>query len=356
MEEDRGFMSQDFDFIQFSKVSKFYPSLSHPALNEVSFGLPRGKVIGIIGRSGAGKSTLMRCLNGLEHPDSGHILIDGMNLITATIDQRRDLLRSIGTVFQTVNLLSRRTVFDNIALPMEWLGNVDQEYVKTLARLVGLEDKLSVYPAQLSGGQRQRVAIARALAIRPKLLLCDEFTSALDPETTLEILALLRQLNQELGVSVLMITHDMSVVREICDIVYVMEKGEIIESGTIEEILTHPQHKVTQSLLSHLFTKDLPQKITASLLSTPHGDCDALIRLIFSGQSSQRPVITDIIQLYNISVNIIAGSIDHVRETAFGSLIIRIPFKEDQLTPVMAHLNNNHVAAEILGYIQRSNS
>ncbi len=349
-------MNQDFDFIQFSKVSKIYPKLDYPALNEISFGLPRGKVVGIIGRSGAGKSTLMRCLNGLEAPETGQIWLDGVDLITAHKAQKRELLRSIGTVFQTVNLLSRRTVFENITLPMEWLGHVDCEYVHELARLVGLEDKLTHYPAQLSGGQRQRVAIARALAIKPKLLLCDEFTSALDPETTLEILALLRQLNQDLGVSVLMITHDMSVVREICDMVYVMDRGQIIESGTIEEILTAPRHPVTQSLLSYLFTKELPNRITAQLKDKPLGECDALIRLMFSGNSSQRPVIADLVQQYQLPVNIIAGSIDHVRETAFGSLIIRLPYERDKVEPVMTHFAHNQVAAEIIGYIQRSHS
>jgi D-methionine transport system ATP-binding protein len=298
----------------------------------------------------------MRCLNGLEQPDSGQIRINGVDLMSANRAQKRELLRSIGTVFQSVNLLSRRTVFDNIALPIEWLGKVDTTSVIALARMVGLEDKLSHYPSQLSGGQQQRVAIARALAIKPKFLLCDEFTSALDPETTLEILALLRQLNLELGVSVLMITHDMSVVREICDIVYVMENGEIIESGSIEEILTNPQHSITKSLLSHLFIKDLPNKIAAELMSEPRENCDALIRLMFSGDSSHQPVITNVIQQYHITVNIISGNIDHVRETAFGSLIIRMPFKPDQLEKVLKHFAQHRVAAEILGYIGRSDS
>jgi D-methionine transport system ATP-binding protein len=348
------FMTQQSDFIQFSNVSKKYPGLTYPALDHINLALPKGKVIGIIGRSGAGKSTLMRCLNGLEQPDQGQITLDGIDLIRATGTQKQELLRSIGTVFQTFNLLARRTVYQNIALPMEWIGKVDQEAIFRLCQLVGIKDKVNHYPAALSGGQRQRVAIARALAINPKLLLCDEFTSALDPETTLEILALLRQLNQNLDLSILMITHDMSVVREICDVVYVMDQGKIIESGTIEQILTHPQHGVTKSLLSSLFTKDLPHKLAENLSTAPIENGEVIIRLIFSGKSAQRPIIADLIKQHDIAVNIIVGSLDHIRETAFGSLIIMLPFSQADLTTALNHFAQNEVSAEIVGYIRRT--
>lgn len=263
----------------------------------------------------------------------------------------------MGTIFQTFNLLSRRTVLENIRLPLEWMGTVSskesQNKVKSLIQQVGLAGLEDRYPAQLSGGQCQRIAIARALATDAKLLLCDEFTSALDPETSLEILSLLRQINQSLGVTIILITHDMSVVREVSDFVYVMERGCIVESGELEQVLLHPHHETTQSLLRGLFIKELPNHIQHQLQSeAPTGSASqALIRLIFSGQAAQRPIITDLIREKGVSVNIMAGSLDHLRETVFGALLISIPNHENQVATALDHFDKYGVAAEVMGYL-----
>lgn len=328
-------------------------------LKAVSLSIPQGQIFGIIGRSGAGKSTLLRCLNGLEKPTSGKISIYQQSLIHTTKIDRRKILHKIGTVFQSFNLLSRRTVLQNIALPLEFMGiSTDEITVKTqkIAALVGLSDKHNAHPSQLSGGQRQRVAIARALVSDVTLLLCDEFTSALDPETSLEILTLLRDLNQRLGITIVLVTHDMSVIREICDQVCVLDHGKVVEEGSVESILLRPQHEVTQSLVNHLFIKDLPRTIHDSLHGEPLENDYAVLRLMFSDNASFQPAIASIIQKFNVPINIIAGSLGHVREVTFGSMIVTMPThglpKEDPLlSEVLTYFNTHHIAAEILGYI-----
>lgn len=331
--------------------------MAHPALEDISASFERGKIHSIIGRSGAGKSTLLRCLNHLEIPDHGKIIINGYNFLNSNRTQTRTLLRSMGTIFQKFNLLSRRTVLENILLPLEWMGNAStkdsQNKAKFLIQQVGLEGLEDRYPTQLSGGQSQRVAIARALVTDATLLLCDEFTSALDPETSLEILSLLRQINQSLGVTIILITHDMSVVREVSDFVYVMERGRIVESGDLEQVLLHPQHEMTQSLLRGLFIKELPNHIQKKLQTEAPTDGmnQALIRLIFSGKAAQKPIITDLIREKNVSVNILAGSLDHLRETVFGALLISIPNQGNQVTTALDHFQIYGVAAEVMGYL-----
>jgi D-methionine transport system ATP-binding protein len=328
-------------------------------LKGINLSVPQGQIFGIIGRSGAGKSTLLRCLNGLEKPTSGEIFIHQKSLIHSSKTDRQKTLRKIGTVFQNFNLLSRRTILKNIALPLEFMKILPDEItVKTqeIAALVGLSDKHNAYPSQLSGGQRQRVAIARALVSNVTLLLCDEFTSALDPETSLEILTLLRELNQRLGITIVLVTHDMSVIREICDQVCVLDQGKVVEAGSTESILLSPQHEVTQSLVSHLFTKDLPRAIYDSLHDEPLKNDYAVLRLMFSNNTSFQPTIASLIQKFNVPINIIAGSLGHVREVTFGSMVVTMPThgspKEDSLlSEVLTYLNTHHIAAEILGYI-----
>lgn len=331
--------------------------MAHSALEDVSASFERGKIHSIIGRSGAGKSTLLRCLNHLETPDRGDILINGHDFLKGDRVQTRTLLRSMGTIFQKFNLLSRRTVLENILLPLEWMWDFSkkesQDKARSLIRQVGLEGLENRYPGQLSGGQCQRVAIARALATDATLLLCDEFTSALDPETSLEILSLLRQINQSLRVTIILITHDMSVVREVSDFVYVMEQGRIVESGELEQVLLRPHHETTQSLLRGLFIKELPNHIQNQLQgeASTEGMSQALIRLIFSGKAAQRPIITDLIREKNVSVNILAGSLDHLRETVFGALLISIPNQGNQVATALNHFETYGVAAEVMGYL-----
>ncbi|WP_269516758.1 methionine ABC transporter ATP-binding protein [Candidatus Odyssella acanthamoebae] len=312
-----------------------------------------GKIHSIIGRSGAGKSTLIRCLNFLESFDSGQLNILGQNTQFMSKEQRRQALKEIGSIFQKVNLLSRRTALENVMLPQEWQGVTNESAklkAKELLAKVGLSGFEDRYPAQLSGGQCQRVAIARALANEAKILLCDEFTSALDPETSLEILALLRQLNKDLGVTIILITHDMNVVREISDFVYVMDNGKIVEQSDVEQLLLHPQHATTQSLLTGLFVRDLPHHLQQSLIATP-GEGQIIVRLIFSSKSSQNPVIAELIQHHQIPINILAGSMDHLRATVFGTLLISAPYDKVTHDMMMAHFSKNGISAEVLGYL-----
>lgn len=329
----------------------------YPVLDNISVSFEKGKIHSIIGRSGAGKSTFMRCLNHLEEPDQGSILMNGIDYSKCSGKQKKELLRSTGTVFQKVNLLSRRTVYENIRLPLEWMGEAyslqGQNRIKNLISRMGLEGLENRFPAQLSGGQSQRVAIARALVTEPDLLLCDEFTSALDPETSLEILSLLRDINRELGVTIILITHDMSVVREVSDFIYVMDKGCIVESGELEQVLLHPRHSTTQSLLRGLFIKELPYHLQNQLQKIPQEGQrqEAVIQLVFSGKVAKKPVITQLIREKGISVNILAGSLDHLRESVFGALMITIPNQNNQVQLSLEHFQENHISAEVLGYI-----
>jgi D-methionine transport system ATP-binding protein len=328
-------------------------------LKGISLSIPKGNIFGIIGRSGAGKSTLLRCLNGLVTPTSGDITINQEPFTKNKSKERRKTLQQIGTVFQHFNLLSRRTVLENIALPLECIGYSPHEIITKatqVAELVGLTDKLHAFPSQLSGGQKQRVAIARALVSDVTLLLCDEFTSALDPETSLDILALLRDLNKRLGITIVLISHDMSVVREICDQVCVLDNGQIVETGSVEEILLRPQHEITQSLVRHLFVKDLPRTISDTLHPDPRPNDHAVLRLFFSHTASYQPAIADIIQKFHVPINILIGSLGHVREVAFGSLVVTLPahYKSHNDTivrDILTYFNEHQISAEILGFI-----
>lgn len=337
-------------------LTKKYASSTTSVLSDVSFSVKNGEICSIIGRSGAGKSTLLRCLNALEPINSGQIQIGGAYLEGANDKERCLLLKKIGTVFQTFNLLSRRTVLENIMLPAQWTGvkkSLAREKAISLAEKVGLGDKLAMYPSNLSGGQRQRVAIARALMGQVKLLLCDEFTSALDPETSLEILSLLRQLNKELGVTVVLVTHDMSVVREVSDHVIVMEQGRIVEDGRVEDLLLQPQHEVTHNLVRGLFTKQLPNDILNRLQPAAQTG-QVLIQLVFSGACARQPVITDLIRHFDVCVNILAGSLDHLKESSLGVLTISIPNELSKVEKALEHFKNHQVSAEILGYLSEA--
>lgn len=340
-------------FVIVHDLTKKYAVSSIPVISEVNFTVASGEICSVIGRSGAGKSTLLRCLNALESFDSGTIQIGNALLEKASEKERRVVLKQVGTVFQTFNLLSRRTVLENILLPAEWAGVSKSQAVEKavlLGKKVGLGDKLAMYPGQLSGGQRQRVAIARALITDAKLLLCDEFTSALDPETSLEILSLLRQLNQDMGVTIILVTHDMSVVREVSDRVIVMEQGKIVEQGDVEEVLLQPRHEVTHSLVRGLFIKQLPNDVLGRLEPTAQRG-QVLIQLVFSGVSSRTPVIADLIREHDISVGILAGSLDHLKETSLGVLTISMSNDKEKVTQALAHFRVHRVAAEVLGYL-----
>lgn len=323
-------------------------------LEDISLSVQEGKIAGIIGKSGAGKTTLLRCLNGLERPSSGAIEIFGKNVINLDNKSRRFFQKRIGTIFQSFNLLSRKTAYENIAFPLQLNGfpkKIIDERVNEMLSLVGLSDKGDAYPSQLSGGQCQRVAIARALAADISLLLCDEFTSALDPETTLEILELLSNLNKSLRLTILLITHDMNVVREICDDVFVLDQGRLVEYAPISEILLTPKHDVTKSLVGSLFKKDLPHHLADKLKQKPAKNDHAVLRMIFADQVANAPIIASLVEQFHLPINIIAGHLDHVRTTAFGQLIISFPYVQSVYENVIKYLELRQVATELLGYV-----
>ncbi|MEU3605111.1 ATP-binding cassette domain-containing protein [Streptomyces sp. NPDC035033] len=315
-----------------SGLTKVYESRGRQvtALDGVDLHVREGEVFGVIGQSGAGKSSLIRCVNLLERPTSGTVTVDGVDLTALAGKGRRagkDLRRarsSIGMVFQHFNLLSSRTVKDNVELPLEILGVPSAERSRRaleLLDLVGLADKAKNYPGQLSGGQKQRVGIARALAGEPKVLLSDEATSALDPETTRSILQLLRDLNRQLGLTVLLITHEMDVVKTICDSAALMQKGRIVESGTVSELLATPGSQLAAELFP--------------VGGRPTGPDRTVVDVTFHGEAATRPVISQLSRTYNIDISILGAAMDTVGGKQIGRMRIELPGRyEENVVPV----------------------
>ena len=288
------------------------------ALKDVSLHIEQGEIFGIIGRSGAGKSTLVRCINFLNRPSEGTVTVDGKCLNTMTEAELRASRRNIGMIFQHFNLLSSRTVFDNAAFPLELIG-MDKAKIKAkvdpLLDLVGLSEHRNKYPAQLSGGQKQRVGIARALANDPRVLLSDEATSALDPETTIATLELLKRINKELGLTIVMITHQMDVVKQICDRVAVMNKGIVVEEGSVIDVFRRPQTETTKALIGNIMAQELPGSMLERVREQVAGldkDSVHILRLSFVGSEVTRPVISEASRMFNIDVNILLGQVDEV--------------------------------------------
>ena len=302
------------------------------ALRDINLSVEAGDIYGIIGMSGAGKSTLVRCLNFLEVPTEGQVIVEGQELGKLSDKELRQLRSSIGMIFQNFNLLMQKSVLDNICFPLQIQGMKKKEAAEKARKLlgtVGLQDKENSYPAQLSGGQRQRVAIARALACDPKILLCDEATSALDPQTTASILDLLRKINVEPGITIIIITHQMSVVREICNNVAIIEKGSLVENGLVEEIFTHPKSRAAKQLI--IEGKD-PDEWTAdegAVGTVPLLHEDRRIRIVFGTQSSFEPVIANMVLTMGTPVNILKADTKDVHGVARGELILGLPADND---------------------------
>lgn len=322
-----------------------------PALDGISLNVRKGEVLGIIGRSGAGKSTLIRCLNGLERPDSGQILIEGRDITGLSEWQLQPLRRQIGMIFQHFNLLSAKTVEDNVALPLkiEGLGKAERrKRAHDLLDLVGLADKAKAYPASLSGGQKQRVGIARALAARPALLLSDEATSALDPETTRSILTLLKDINRQLGLTILMITHEMEVIRTIGDRVAVLNAGKIVEEGPVWSVFANPQTAIAQSLLAST-RPQLPDHITAKLRPEPKGEM--VLRIDMAGPPAQQPLFADLAAAVPHSFRLIHGGIDHVQDQPVASFFIGLNGDDASRAAVLEFLRTRSARIEVLGHV-----
>lgn len=309
--------------ILIQNVSKTYSTKDGnvQALKNVNLSIEQGDIYGIIGMSGAGKSTLVRCINYLEEPTEGKIFIKGKELGSFSKKELRKQREDIGMIFQHFNLLMQKSVLENICFPLYIHGKKKTEArkrAKELLEIVGLSDKAKAYPAQLSGGQKQRVAIARALASNPKILLCDEATSALDPQTTASILDLLKEINQKFGITIVIITHQMSVVREICSHVAIMKSGEVVEDGKVSEIFTHPKSDVARELISRDLGNDIEntEKVASTISKGKN------IRIVFSENSSFEPVIANMILQFNEPVNILKANTKNVGGVAKGEMIL----------------------------------
>ncbi len=333
--------------IQIENLSKVFTDSNEEfrALQNINLHINKGEIFGIIGLSGAGKSTLIRCLNRLEEPTEGKIFIDGIEITSLDKNDLRNLRKNIGMIFQHFNLLSSKTVFQNIAFPLE-LEKMDKRQiskkVNTLLEYVELTSKKDVYPSQLSGGQKQRVAIARALVNEPKILLSDEGTSALDPQTTKSILNLLRKIRDEFGVTIVLITHQMEVVKDICDKVAIIEDGKIIEINTVEEVFKNPQTKTAKSFVNSL------NIYSEEEILLPQNYEGKLIRLSFTGENAKKPIVSQMIKIFNIDVNILAGNINELTTTSIGHLIVQLKGENNEIENAINWLNNQNIHTEVI--------
>lgn len=341
--------------VRFEHVGKTYQASSGPvqALADIDLEVPAGSIFGIIGRSGAGKSSLLRTINRLEQPSDGRVWVDGRDVALLNEAELVGLRRRIGMIFQHFNLLSAKTVFDNVALPLRVAGmrEVDvRARVGELLDLVGLQDKAQVYPGRLSGGQKQRVGIARALVHHPEILLCDEATSALDPETTQSILALLKDINRKLGLTIVLITHEMGVIREICDQVLVLEQGRIAEAGPVWQVFGAPQHAATRALLRPL-EHDLPEDLRLRLQAQApaQGTSWRVIELVYTGADGLEPDLQRIAAALGGPVRLLHGGIDRIQGHSHGRLLIGTA-PDSAPASVLQHLQLSHHAKE-LGHV-----
>ncbi|UNH42970.1 methionine ABC transporter ATP-binding protein MetN [Moellerella wisconsensis] len=342
--------------IKLSNINKVFQqgSRSIQALTDISLHVPAGQVYGVIGTSGAGKSTLIRCVNMLERPTSGEVIVGGQNLTSLSEKALTRARRSIGMIFQHFNLLSSRNVFGNVALPLE-LDNMPKEDIKKrvleLLELVGLSDKKDAYPTNLSGGQKQRVAIARALANSPQVLLCDEATSALDPATTRSILELLKDINRRLGLTILLITHEMDVVKRICDQVAVISDGKLIEQDSVSAVFSHPKTPIAQDFIKSTLVVDIPEDYKERLQPVSGPNLSPLLKLEFTGQSVDAPLISMVVRKFDIDINILSSQIDYAGGVKFGVMLAEIHGVNDGIESTIDFLTEHHVKVEVLGYV-----
>ncbi|WP_086982510.1 methionine ABC transporter ATP-binding protein MetN [Vibrio aphrogenes] len=342
--------------IEINQVNKvFYQgSKTIPALIDINLHIPQGEIFGVIGSSGAGKSTLIRCVNMLEAPTSGSVLVDGLDLTQLSASELSQARRNIGMIFQHFNLLSSRTVFDNVALPLELAkvnkSQIDQRVTKLLA-LVGLADKRDTYPANLSGGQKQRVAIARALASEPKVLLCDEATSALDPATTKSILELLKTINKQLNLTILIITHEMDVVKNICDKVAIIGGGRLVEQGLVSDIFAHPKTELAQEFIRSTLDLSIPEDYKARLQANQVEGSVPLVRLEFTGDSIDIPAVSQLSRQFNVDVSILSADIDYAGGVRFGLMVAEFFGDQEPVTQSLTFLKEHNIKVEVLGYV-----
>ena len=303
------------------------------ALDDINIEIRRGEIFGVIGLSGAGKSTLVRCINLLERPTAGSVVVDGKEMTTLSPKELRQARKSIGMIFQGFNLLMQRTALDNICFPMELAGKPRKEAVaraRELLEIVDLASKEKAYPAQLSGGQKQRVAIARTLAMDPRVLLCDEATSALDPKTTRDILRLIQDINKRLGITVVVITHEMKVIEEICSRVAILDHGSLAETGTVEEVFAHPKSEAGRRLV---YPDGVPYEVLRAEASTAR-----VIRVAFNGGTAYQPLIASLAIDCGVKANILGADTRNIDGRAFGTMLLGLPEDEAQAAKALAYI------------------
>ncbi|MFT9497812.1 methionine ABC transporter ATP-binding protein [Anaerosolibacter sp.] len=329
--------------IQIKQLSKVYSKGKNQvsALEDINLTIEQGTIYGIIGLSGAGKSSLIRCINRIEEPTSGEVWINNVDITHLSPGELRKVRKKIGMIFQNFNLLSSKTVFENIAFPLRLNKTsepVVKEKVMALLKLVDLTEKAHVYPSQLSGGQKQRVGIARALVSDPDVLLCDEATSALDPKTTKQILSLLKEINQSLGLTIVIITHEMEVIKEVCTDVTILEHGRVVEQGKTIDIFSKPGNEITKHFVDQI--QHLPT----------HLHNGTLLSLSFTQGSAGEPVISKLIKDLQVDVNILAGKIEWIQEKPIGKLTVEVDRNTVPLAQIIDYFEKNHVRVEVFNY------
>lgn|SRR5699024_2293721 len=331
--------------IEFIDVDKTYPGSEAPvhALDNINFKVDAGEIYGVVGYSGAGKSTLIRCVNQLESVSEGKVIVDGKDLTSLTPSELRVIKKRIGMIFQHFNLLNSKTIYTNVAMPLilnKTPKNEIKARVTELLDFVGLSDKASQYPDQLSGGQKQRVGIARALATNPSILLCDEATSALDPQTTESILELLRKINKEYNITILLITHEMSVIRDVCHKVAVMENGKIIERGSVFDVFSNPETETGRRFVNTVMQTELPNYVQDLVQES---DGQHIYRINFINQLAVKPYLSQISKLYDLNVNVLFGNITELQGIPFGNLIVQFDGSAPELEKALLYLEENNV-------------
>ncbi|MGV2942017.1 methionine ABC transporter ATP-binding protein [Mesobacillus sp. LC4] len=333
--------------ITFEQVEKVYESRGNKvaALNGIDLEIKEGEIFGVIGFSGAGKSSLIRCVNLLERPTSGRVIVDGCDMTSLSVKEVREVKKNIGMVFQHFNLLNSKTVFENVAMPLI-LGKLPKAKIKErvyqLLDFVGLVDKADNYPDQLSGGQKQRIGIARALATQPKILLCDEATSALDPQTTSSILQLLKKINKEYNITILIITHEMSVIREICDRVAVIEDGRIIEEDTVFSVFSAPKTETARNFVSTIMNDSIPDSVYKII--EENSGLHKVFRINFVGQSAGQPLLSQLSKKFDINVNVLFGNITELQGIPFGNLIVELQGRDKEILRALNFIDQQKVS------------
>ena len=335
--------------LEFRNISKIYRVKNKEVVgvNNVSLTVNQGDIFGIVGYSGAGKSSLLRCVNLLERPTSGKVLVDGVDLTQLSGEQLRQARLKIGMIFQHFYLISQKTVGENISFALRAAKTPVQEIdkrVDELLQMVGLTDKRDVYPGQLSGGQKQRVGIARALANNPSILLCDEATSALDPKTTISILRLLKKINAQLGITIILITHEMNVVKEICNRMAIMQDGCVIEEGEVYDIFASPEKPLTQEFISSVVSFEIP----TAILNEVKGQ---IVKILFKGSVAGEGVISDTIQQFDVRGNFLHGTIEYIQERPLGIFIMELQGSDADITRANSYMEQRGAIVEVMAHV-----